>query len=329
MLDELINADAISGKEEPVRRIIRKRIKPYVDTMNTDKIGNLIARKKGNKPIVMLAAHMDEVGLMVKSIDDDGKIRFSPVGGVDEISIIGHRVNIGKLRGLITSKEMSRGEIVKELPGMDELFVETGLSKKELRKKGVKIGSYISFHSCGYTALGSEKIVAGKALDDRLGCHVLLELAKRLKNVKNEIVYAFTVQEEMGMYGAKVSAYNIEPDWALVVDVTDADEGPRKMGHGSCITVKDSEMIGNRCINEWLEEIARKKKIPVQMEVSDSGTTDALSISLSRSGVPTAVIGMAIKNMHSPISIAHMDDINNTIKLIEQLLRKPPKVCIM
>ncbi|HID73408.1 TPA: M42 family peptidase, partial [Candidatus Micrarchaeota archaeon] len=124
-------------------------------------------------------------------------------------------------------------------------------------------------------------------------------------------------------------AYDLKPDWAIVVDVTDADGKSRKMGAGPCITIMDSEMMGKRCINDWLEAIAKRKKMSVQLEVSDSGTTDALSISLSRGGVPTAVVGIAIKNMHTPVSLAHMDDIKDAITLVELLLKKPPKVCIV
>jgi len=328
MLEKLINSDGISGNEEAVRKLIQKEIKKYVDSVKVDKLGNLIAHKKGTKPTVMLAAHMDEVGLMVREIEKDGKIRFSTVGGIDEAALICRRVTLGKIKGVIVTKELSRGEGMKELPSMEELYIETGLTKKELRKKGIKVGTYVSFYNCGHTTMGSKKIIAGKGLDDRLGCFVLIELAKRLRKAKEEIYYVFTVQEEMGMYGAKISAYDIEPDWAIVIDVTDADEKSRKMGHGPCITIMDSEMIGNRCINEWLEAIAKRKRIKVQLEVSDSGTTDALSISLSKGGVPTAVIGMAIKSMHTPVSLAHMDDITSSIRLIELLLKKPPKICI-
>ncbi|MFH1393295.1 MAG: M42 family peptidase [Candidatus Micrarchaeota archaeon] len=329
MLDKLINAVGISGMEDDVRKIIKKEIGPHVDSIRIDKVGNLVAHKKGTKPTVMLAAHMDEVGLMVREIEDDGKIRFSAVGGLDGAALICRRVSLGKIKGVITTKELSRGEEIKELPAMENLYVDTGLTKKELERSGIRIGTYISFYNSGYATMGSEKIIAGKALDDRLGCFVLIELAKRLKKAKEEIFYVFTVQEEMGMYGAKISAYDIKPDWAIVVDVTDANGESRKMGEGPCITIMDSEMIGNRCINGWMEAIAKRKRMKVQLEVSDSGTTDALSISLSRGGVPTAVVGVAIKNMHTPASMAHLDDIKNSVTLVELLLRSPPKICIV
>jgi len=136
------------------------------------------------------------------------------------------------------------------------------------------------------------------------------------------------VQEEIGLYGSKISAYKIDADWAIGIDVTESTKN-KKLGGGPCITVKDAEMLGNRCINSWLENIAKKKRIPLQLDVSETGTTDALSIAISKEGTPTSVLGVTIKNMHSSISIAHMDDINNAIKLLELLLRNPPKVCIV
>jgi len=189
VLEQLINADGISGNEMDVRKIIDKEIKRYVSETRVDKIGNLIAHKKGKKPTVMLAAHMDEVGLMIKHIENDGRIYFSAVGDLDAPLLIGQRVKIEKIRGVITTEGISKGESLEEMPALDKLYVDTGLTKKELKKKGVKIGSYISFDQCAFCSLGSGKIISGKALDDRTGCYILVELAKRLKNVKNEIYY--------------------------------------------------------------------------------------------------------------------------------------------
>ena len=337
MLERLINANGISGKEIEVRDVIQKEIKEYVDEVHVDKVGNLVAHKKGNKPTVMLAAHMDEVGLIVSRIHDDssgkeedGRIHFLTIGGIDPAVLLGQRVSIDdKIIGVITTSDVSEGKEVSELPKLEELYVDTGLTKKELLKKGIDVGSYVSFAQCNYCTLGSSKVISGKAIDDRAGCHVLIELAKRLKKVKNDIYYVFTVQEEIGLYGAKISAYKIEPDWAVVVDVVDADNKSRKIGEGPCITIMDSDMLGNPCINNWLKDIARKHKIPLQYDVSDLGTTDALSISISKEGIPTAVVGFPVKSLHTASSMAHTDDMDNAIKLLEKLLRNPPKVCIV
>ena len=329
MLHELINADGISGNEMAIRARISKAIKPYVDEITVDKVGNLIAHKKGKGAEVMLAAHMDEVGLMVKNIDEHGRIYLVEIGGVDPVSIIGQRVVVEGVKGVISSKETSMGKTIEELPTFETVFVDTGLDKKELGKEGIRTGSYVSFAQCECCELGKKDIISGKALDDRIGCFILIELAKKLKKTKNDIYFVFTVQEEIGLYGARASSYNIYPDWAIVIDTLDEDRKTKKLGNGPCITVKDAEMLGNRCINSWLETIAKKNRIPFQYDVSDTGTTDALSISLARGGVPTSVLGVLVRNMHMSNGIADIKDIRNAIKLLDILLRNPPKQCIV
>lgn len=332
LLRKLIDAYGISASEEKVRAIIAKEIKPYVDEIKSDNLGNLIARKKGHEPRVMLAAHMDEIGLVIRSIDSEGRIYFSSIGGIVPLTIIGQRVFIeGKKRieGVITTKEISDNIAIKELPKMENMYIDTGLGKKEL-EKCIETGDYISLIQES-AFLGSEDIFCGKALDDRIGCYILIELAKRLKKARCEIYYVFTVQEEIGLYGAKTSAYTVNPSWAIAVDTTNADtlEGTKKLGKGPCITIRDAAMLGNKCINNWLKGIAKKEKIPLQKDVSDAGSTDALTIALSRGGIPATVVSVAVKNIHSTVGIAHRKDIENAITLLEKLLQKPPKVCLV
>ncbi|HLD83562.1 MAG TPA: M42 family metallopeptidase [archaeon] len=336
VLQKLIEAYGVSGNEEHVREIIREEISKYVDDVFVDKSGNLIARKKGKSPKVMLAAHMDEVGLMIKRINPDGKIAFSSVGGIAAVSILGQRVKIhtekGSLYGVITTKEMSNGEPVAKLPTLKEMYIDAGLGKQDLEKKGVEIGDYLNLVQESGT-LGNSDIIYGKALDDRIGCYILIELARRLKASKSEIYFVFTVQEEIGLYGAKASAYELDPDWAIVVDVMDAKDADGEpsiiMGNGPCITVKDELILGNKCINKWLTAAARKKKLIAQLNVADSGITDAVTISLSKSGVPTSVVGIPVRNLHTTVGIAHRNDIEGAITLLEALLTNPPKQCIV
>lgn len=336
LLEKLMLEQGVSGNEAKVRDLIAKEIKPYVSELFTDNMGNLIAHSHGKSPRVMLAAHMDEVGLMVKKIDENGKIFFTTIGYMEPAALIGQRVSIpsreGKINGVIITKEMSEEKEIKKLPNMGEMFIDSGMEKEELEKAGVEAGTYINPVQPVFW-LGKHR-VSGKALDDRVGCYILIELAKRLKKkTKNQIFYVFTTQEEVGLYGAKTSAYSIEPDWAITVDVTNYEEGsegsPRDLGKGPTITVKDSEMLANRCINGWIKEIAKKKKIPIQMDVSDAGTTDALSISITRSGIPSGVIGVTVKNLHSMVGIAHKKDIVQVIEILEELLKNPPKVCLV
>ncbi len=336
LLKKLSEAFGPSGNEQIVRQIIHQEIKPYVDEILVDKFGNLIAHKKGDPPRVMIAAHMDEIGLMIKKIDDNGLIYCSDIGGFEPSVFIGERVSLktndGWIRGITTTKKISNGEKLKDKIELLDLIVDTGLNKNELIKLGVEIGSY-AFIEKEFGFLGSDDYIAGKALDDRVGCYMICELAKRIKHNDNEVYFVFTTQEEVGLYGGTTSAYNIKPDWSVVIDVTntnDFSENPSLfLGKGPCLTIKDAAMLGNRCINNWLKDISKKNKIPLQYDVSESGTTDALNISISRGGVPSAVLGVAVRNIHTTVGIANRNDIENAIKLLESLLKNPPKVCLV
>lgn len=335
LLEELICAFGISGYESEVREIIRKAIEPHVDSVKIDGMGNLIAHKKGKAPRGMLAAHMDEVGLMVKSINDKGLIRCSNVGGIDAISLIGAHVEImsnkEKILGIVTTKEMSNNEEITELPQIGDLIVDTGLKRAELKRKGVDVGSYIEPETPTYFHFG--KKIAGKSLDDRVGCYILCEIIKNIKKFPYDYYFVFTVQEEMGLHGAKTSAYTIAPDWGLAIDVCvandimkDPAENPISLGNGPAITIMDESMVANRKINTQIKKIAQEKKIPLQFEVSDAGTTDASTILTSRGGVPASVISIPVRNLHTTFSMAHQRDIKNCIDLLIGILRKPPNV---
>jgi endoglucanase len=218
---------------------------------------------------------------------------------------------------------------VEELPNIHDLYVDTGLNRKELMKLGVRVGTYVTLEQ-EFKTLGKKTVISGKALDDRLGVFILIELAKKLKNSPEEIYYVFTVQEEIGLYGAQTSAYRLQPDWAIALDVAAAEDSTKDsmsklLGGGPCITVMDAQVLGNKTINNWLEKAAKRKKVNIQYDVSDTGTTDAFSIQVSRGGIPVSVIGPSVRNIHSTISIAHMDDVNDTITVLQELLRKPPK----
>src|SRR3990170_246739 len=205
LLEQLVTTFGVSGNEEMVKSIIEEEIKPYVDEIITDKMGNLIARKKGKSPKVMLAAHMDEIGLITKSIDKEGRIYVSFIGGIEPITLIGQRVHVqgesGVVHGVITTREICNGLEVKNLPKMDDVYVETGLTKAELIKRGIEIGSIISPEQELFY-LGTNEILCGKSFDNRLGCYILIEVAKKMRDNEHEIYYVFTVQEEIGLFGA-------------------------------------------------------------------------------------------------------------------------------
>lgn len=333
LLKKLICAFGVSGYEAEVREIIKEEIKDYVDDIRIDRMGNLIAHKKGKSPRGMLAAHMDEVGLMIKSINESGLIKCSSVGALEAVSLIGARVQImtkeGKIFGIITTKEMSNNEPINDLPAIHDLIVDTGLKRKELVKQGVDVGSYIELESPTFFHFG--KKIVGKSLDDRVGCYVLCEVIKHCRKVPYEYYYVFTVQEEIGLHGAKTSAYSISPDWGLAIDVCVSNDILREqgedciaLGKGPTVTVMDDAMIASRRINSHLKKIAKAKKIALQFEVSDAGTTDASTILTSRGGVPASVVSIPVRNLHTTCSMAHQRDIINCITLLNELLRKPP-----
>jgi len=277
---------------------------------------------------------MDEIGILIKNISDDGHIIISPVGGIEPVILLGESVNIkakkGFINGVITTKEIHNGDEIKEIPMLKDLYIDTGLPKKELIERGVEIGDYLHLARKSMS-LGNDRIISGKALDDRIGCYVLLELAKLLQKARCDIFYVFTVQEELGLYGSQTSIYSIDPDWALVIDTTNADDGvekgTRQLGQGPCITIKDADIIGNKCLNDLFREKARKEKIPIQLEITDFGTTDALSISVAKGGIPTSMISIPVRNIHTTAGIAHLDDIENAITIISAVLKDPPHKC--
>ncbi len=340
LLRKLIEIPGPSGGEQDVRSFIKNKIKDYVDVSYVDKFGNLICRKRGTSKKLensaMLVAHMDEIGLMIKSIDENGLIYCSAIGGLEPITLLGERVLIEskskrKIHGIITTKEISCDEPIKKAPKIEDIFIDAGLTKKELTEAGVEIGSYLHLVT-QQSNLGSDDVISGKAFDDRIGCYILIEAAKRIKKPLNDIYYVFTVQEEIGLYGAKTSVYGLEPSYAIIVDVTEADDinskSTRCIGKGPCITIKDADMISNRCLNDWIKKVAKKIRITLQYDVSDVGTTDALNISISKGGVPSTVLSVAVRNMHTASGIASIKDINNAIRILESLLKEKHNVCI-
>jgi tetrahedral aminopeptidase len=337
LLKKLSETLGPSGREANVRNLIMKEIKPHVDEVYIDKFGNLIAHKKGTGSKVMLAAHMDEVGLMVREVTSHGRIKFQEVGGIEPITLVGQSAfimaNNGEVlcNGVITFPQLQDDLLIEEVPEMSDLYVDTGLTKDQITKKGISIGSYIiPIHH--FKTLGNDKVISGKALDDRVGCYVMIQLIKKLKTAKPDIYFVFTVQEEIGLNGAKTSVYHINPDWGIAVDTTnteDADSNNIIMGNGPCLTVMDAEMISNKCLNDWLITLAKKNGIPLQPKAEDGGTTDATKIMMAKGGIPGTALNCPIRNIHTTISVAHKDDINNMIKLLELLLKNPPRICIV
>lgn len=332
LLEKLSNAHGVSGYEGTIRQIIEEEVRPYVDEINTDKMGNLIATKNGGSPVVMLAAHMDEIGLMVKYVDDKGFARFTKTGGWFDQTLLNQRMIMhtenGPLYGVLGSKpphaikEEEKNKVIKA----DDMFIDVGAkSKEDAEKMGVKTGTPVT-SDIDFKSLGND-LVTGKAFDNRAGCVMLIEALSLMKDVKATVHAVFTVQEEVGLKGAKTSAFRLNPDVALATDVTITGDHPGiekkdssiEMGKGPSITVSDADgrgIIVPESVLKWLKEAARAKDIPYQLEVGSGGTTDATAIHLTKEGIPTGVISMPTRYIHTPVSVLSMEDLEKSAELI-------------
>jgi endoglucanase len=334
LLEKLSNAHGVSGYEGNIRKIIEEEVGPYVDEINTDKMGNLIATKKGGKPVVMLAAHMDEIGLMVKYVDDKGFARFTTTGGWFDQTLLNQRMILhtenGPLYGVLGSKppHAMKEEDKKKVIKAEDMFIDAGAKNKEdAENMGMKTGTPVT-SDIDFKSLGND-LVTGKAFDNRAGCVMLIEALSMMKNVKATVHAVFTVQEEVGLKGAKTSAFRLNPDVALATDVTITGDHPGiekkdssiEMGKGPSITVSDADgrgIIVPESVLKWLKEAA--KNIPYQLEVGSGGTTDATAIHLTKEGIPTGVISMPTRYIHTPVSVLSMGDLEKSAELIARAL---------
>ena len=339
-LEKLSNVSAVAGREEEVRSLMKKFLKPHVDEIREDKLGNIIGMRKGEKdaPKVMLAAHMDEIGLLVKMISKKGFLQFTKIGGIDDRILLAQKVIVytekGPLHGIIGSKppHIQKEEERKKVITYDELFIDVGAENlEEAKKMGVKIGDPVGF-DIKFTKVG-KNVIIGKAFDDRVGCAVMVEAMKRLEKTKCTIYAVGTVQEEVGLRGATTAAFGIYPDVGIALDVTVAGdvrgvkevEAPMKLRKGPAIQVADAGLITHPKVLRLLVDAAEENKIPYQLETGFPGLTDAARISLTREGVPCGVISVPTRYIHSPASLLSLEDAEKAVKLTVAVVQKVPK----
>jgi putative aminopeptidase FrvX len=331
VLKKLTEASGVTGNENEVREIILELAAETGAGVSVDRMGNVIARKngrKGNKK-VMLAAHMDEVGFIISSISENGMLKFMPVGGIDQRILLSKRVRIGKdgIPGVIGIKAIhlqepkERTTVIRQ----KKMYIDIGARSKEEAQQVVQLGDYACFDS-SFIPFGDNKVKA-KALDDRAGCAILLELLKQTYDF--DLIACFTVQEEIGLRGAQVAAWHVEPDMAVVVEGTTCADIPdvpehmhtTKMGMGPAISFMDHSSIAHPELFKQMVETAERHSIPYQIKENVSGGNDAGSIQKSRGGVPTVVVSVPCRYIHSPSSMMDMDDYNNTIRLMKEFLK--------
>ncbi|MCE4626612.1 MAG: M42 family metallopeptidase [Desulfurococcales archaeon] len=333
-LKTLAETISVAGYEDELRELVIEFLKPYADELYTDSLGNVIAVKKGKgKGKVMVAAHMDEIGLMVSHIDKNGFLRLQPIGGWNPLVLPGQRLLIKGTRGIVrgvigmTPPHILKEEEAKKIPEIRKLFVDVGArNKDEVEDMGIKVGS-IAVIERTVEKIGEHR-VTGRAFDDKVGVAALIHAFREAEPGDVDFYAVVTVQEEVGLKGARVAAYRISPDVALAVDVTVAADVPgvpgeaqiAKLGEGPAIKIMDgrsgSGLLAHPAVREKLIEVARTKGIPFQLEILPGGTTDAAIIALNKEGVPAGTVSVPTRYIHSPVEVLDLRDAVNTVKLL-------------
>jgi endoglucanase len=324
LIKKLVETPAPSGYEAKVRELIRAEITPLVDDIRVDALGNLIARKGQASPQgmkIMLSAHMDEIGLIVTHVDENGFIRFTTLGGVRAHSLPGGRVRfMNGAMGVIGKQHHSDSDG----SAFEDLFIDVGA--KNRKDCPVRIGDVAAFER-PFTDLG-DRLIA-KSMDDRIGVAVLIETLRQLDSTPHEIYCVFSVQEEVGLRGATTAAFGIDPHLGLAVDVTLTGDTPKDMkmdvglGKGPAVKVRDGGMLTDPRVVSWMARTAEKSRLPYQLEILDGGTTDARAIQVSRAGVPVGCLSIPCRYVHSPSEMVDYSDVQNAVHLLASLLSGP------
>jgi endoglucanase len=339
LLKELTEVNGIPGYESEVRSIVRKHLEPLGD-LSQDKIGSVICEVKGDseKPRVMLAGHMDEIGLMVKHITKEGFLKFIPLGGWFDQVLLGQRVVIktkeGEVVGVIGAKPPhlmpadERTKIVKK----KDMYIDIGASsQEEVKAAGVRAGDPV-IPRADFVPLANGKTYLSKAFDDRVGVGVMINSLQQLESGEhpNTVYGVATVQEEVGVRGATTSVRAVDPHVAIVLESDIAGDVPGikpeessvKLGQGPTVLIYDARMIPNQKLRDFLMDTAAELEIPLQASYVEGGATDGAAIHLHNTGVPTVVIGVAARHIHSDSSIIHRDDYDNAVKLLVELVNR-------
>jgi putative aminopeptidase FrvX len=325
LVKKLTETFSPSGYEHDIREVIRNEVESFFDEIKIDPLGNLIARKgkvgrKGKR--IMFAAHMDEIGLIATHIDKHGFVRFSGIGGIYPHTLLGGRVRfVNGVNGVIGGEPIS--DLDKTLP-LNKLYIDVGATSP--KDCPIQTGDVAAFER-PFVDLG--KRMVAKAMDDRIGCAVMIDAVRKFKSSPHEIYFVFTTQEEVGLRGATTSAFGVDPDIGISLDVTRTGDTPKSnkmdvsLGAGPAIKIKDGGMLSDLRVINWMVQTAEKAGLPYQREVLEAGTTDAKAIQLTRAGVPVGCISIPCRYVHSPSEMVDIEDVNNATGLLVALLNSP------
>lgn len=335
-LKELCELDGVSGNEAAVRCFIKDKISPFCEEIYVDSIGNLIAKRKGrsSKKKIMISSHTDEVGLIISGITEKGFLEFKTVGGIDTRVLISKQVRIGdeKIKGVIGMKaiHLQSADERTTVPKESALFIDIGCRNKESAEELVALGDYAAFCT-EYRDFGNGKLKA-KAIDDRVGCDIMIELIK--EEPVYDTFYCFMAQEETGLRGARIAANKVKPDIALVLEATTAADvvGVNEcdcvttLGKGAAVSFADRRTIVEKEFCEWLYNEAKKASIPVQYKNAVAGGNDAGAIHLACGGIKTASVSVPARYIHSPVGVADKADIEAVYKIAEMFIKRADEI---
>lgn len=318
-----------SGHEGRIREYIRDQVKSYADEIRVDALGNLIVKKKGSltgdRKKIMLAAHMDEIGVIVSHVNANGFLHFASIGGIYPLTLLGQRCIFENGTIGVFHRE-GKGAKPREIE-YEKMYIDVGATNGKLP---VGVGDAAGMYR-GFVDLGERMI--SKTMDDRIGCAVLVETLRLLKKCPNDVYFVFTVQEEVGTRGAGTAAFAIQPDLALAIDVTATGDTPESdppmavsLGQGPAIKVKDSGMLVPPAVRDLLIAAAREANTPYQLEILTMGSTDAREMQVTREGIHAGVISIPCRYVHTTSEMVDWSDVQNSVKLLTALLNKPLKI---
>ncbi len=325
LIKKLVEAVGPSGYEGAVRELVKAEVAKLADDVRVDALGNLIVRKgkqRSDGLRIMLSAHLDEIGLIVTHVDENGFVRFTSIGGVYPRTLFGGRVQF--LNGAAGVIGGEKADSVDKVHALEKLFIDVGASSKS--DCPVKIGDLAIFER---PMIDLGKRLVAKSMDDRIAVAVLIEALRKLENSPHEIYFVFSAQEEVGTRGATTAAYSIDPDLGLAVDVTATGDTPKgirmavKLGGGPAVKVRDAGMLSDPRVVRWMSDTAEAEKIPYQLEILEGGSTDARPIQLTRAGVPVGCLSIPCRYIHSPSEMVDYSDVQNSVRLLVALLSNP------